>query len=174
MSRRRAGLLSIALFAAAAAPCAPAFARGISEAALIAAARGATLRDIGAGEETCDAATRIDVWLKALVGAQAAAVRWSGGPCALVDPNDPSDAHSWPYCADAAISLRHPKDKNDAPLVEIYLEAPHGGRPGKAYAFRAIMLTKDGGDLSRARQEFEADWRARFPPGPGAPKPCEE
>jgi hypothetical protein len=79
------------------------------------------------------------------------------------------DASSWPYCAQATITLVHPKDRGDRPLVEIYLEKPSHGRPGAAYAFRSLMMTRDDGDdYGRFRKDFEALWDERFPPGPGA------
>jgi hypothetical protein len=135
--------------------------------ALVEAARHAPLRLIDALQVYCDGETRIEDWLKALTRGQARSIEWSGGECKLTDDQNPLDAKSWPYCAEATITLNHPKSKDDQPVVEIYLEQPVKGRPGAAYALRAMMLTPDGGDYARSRKDFEADWRARFPPTEG-------
>jgi hypothetical protein len=142
-------------------------------AALVEAARSAPLKLIDALQVYCDGETRIDDWLKALTKGQARAIQWSGGACNLTDDQNPLDAKSWPYCADAAITLNDPKSSDDKPVVEIYLETPVKGRPGAVYAFRAMMLTPEGGDYARSRKDFETDWKERFPPPAGA-SGCEE
>jgi hypothetical protein len=38
-------------------------------------------------------------------------------------------------CAQATITLVHPKDRRDSPLIEIYFEKRVQGRPGAAHAF---------------------------------------
>ena len=144
--------------------------QSISNAALANAGRQATLKMIDYGSTYCDGASTVEAWLKALVGPQARSITWSGGQCVLVNDMRPGiDASSWPYCAQATITLVHPKDRGDRPLVEIYLEKPSHGRPGAAYAFRSLMMTRDDGDdYGRFRKDFEALWDERFPPGPGA------
>lgn len=139
-----------------------------SRAALAEAGRQATLRDIDYGEDHCDAAMRVEAWLQQRVGAAARRIEWAGGPCRLVHDLRPGiDASSWPYCAQATITLARPKDKDDTPVVEIYLEKPSGNRPGKAYAFRAVLATRDDGpDYIRFRRDFESLWDERFPPDP--------
>ncbi len=139
------------------------------------AGRRATLKAIDYGEDRCDAAVTVDAWLKGLAGKQARAIVWSGGPCVLVNDMRPGiDASSWPYCAQATITLVHPKSKDDTPLVEIYLEKPEHGRPGRAYAFPGALMTRDGdGDYIRFSKDFEAGWRERFPPN-GTPPGCKD
>jgi hypothetical protein len=145
-------------------------AQPVSNAVLAAAARQATLKMIDYGRQLCDGETTVEEWLKALVGKQARSISWSGGRCVLVNDMRPGfDASSWPYCAQATVTLVHPKDRNDRPLIEIYFEKPQQGRPGSAYAFRGTMVTRDDGpDYIRFRKDFEAVWNERFPPGPEA------
>lgn len=138
--------------------------KGVSNAALAAAGRSTPLRMIDYGTEYCDGATTVEDWLKALVGKQAHAIAWTGGECTLVNDLRPGiDASSWPHCAQATIALLHPKHANDTPVIEIYFEKPEHGRPGRAYAFRDVFETRDGGDYGRFRKDFEAQWRERFP-----------
>ena len=143
---------------------------GSDPAALANAGRQATLKMIDYGTEYCDGASSVEAWLKALVGTEARSITWNGGKCVLVNDMRPGiDASSWPYCAQATITLVHPKDRDDSPLIEIYLEKPAHGRPGAAYAFRSLMVTRDDGpDYGRFRKDFEALWDERFPPGSGA------
>jgi hypothetical protein len=146
----------------------------VSNSALEFAGRHATLKAIDHGEEHCDGEVTVDAWLKALVGAQARAIRWTGGQCELVGTPNPIDAASWPYCAQATIILMHPKAKNDRPFIEIYLEKPAQGRPGAAYAFRSAMMTRDDGpDLERSRKDFESGWDDRYPPSNNATR-CQD
>ena len=144
--------------------------QSVSNAALANAGRQATLKMIDYGGKYCDGAAAVEAWLKALLGTEARSITWSGGKCVLVNDMRPGiDASSWPYCAQATITLVHPKDRGDSPLIEIYLEKPIHGRPGAAYAFRSLMVTRDDGpDYGRFRKDFEAQWDERFPPGSGA------
>jgi hypothetical protein len=136
----------------------------ISKAALIAAARQATLKNIDYGQEYCDSDMSVDAWLKALVGKEARTITWTGGECELVNPYGTLiDAKEWPYCAQATITLKHPKTRTDRAVIEIYLEKPVDGHPGAAYAFRS--MTETIGYL-RSRKDFEADWDDRLPPEP--------
>lgn len=146
----------------------------VSNSALEFAGRHATLRTIDYGEDHCDGEVTVDAWLKALVGAQARAIRWTGGQCELAGTPSPIDAASWPFCAQATIILVHPKAKNDRPFIEIYLEKPVHGRPGAAYAFRSAMMTRDDGpDLERSRKDFESEWDERYPPSNGTTR-CQD
>ncbi|MFO1160746.1 MAG: hypothetical protein U1E60_18040 [Reyranellaceae bacterium] len=142
----------------------------VSKDALAAAGRRATLAMIDYGSEYCDGAATVEAWLKALVGEQARSITWTGGKCVLVNDMRPGiDASEWPYCAQATVTLVHPKNKDDEPMIEVYFEKPVQGRPGKAYAFRGIMETReDGPDYIRFRKDFEGVWDERFPPGPDA------
>ena len=139
----------------------------VSNAALAAAGRDATLNEIDYGSAYCDGAMTVDAWLKALVGNHARAITWTGGGCKLVNDLNPIDAAKWPWCAQATVLLVRPKRRDDNPMVEIYFEKPDHGRPGAAYAFRSVMMTRDDGpDYLRFRKEFEAEWHDRFPPDP--------
>ena len=140
-------------------------AKSVSGAALAAAGRQATLKMIDYGQDHCDGATTVEAWLTALAGKQAKSIAWAGGDCQLVNDMRPGiDASSWPYCAQATVTLVHPKNRDDTPVIEIYFEKPVQGRPGKAYAFRGVMETRDDGpDYIRFRKDFEAVWKERFP-----------
>lgn len=144
-------------------------ASGVSKAALAAAGRQATLRQIDYGSDYCDGAMTVEAWLRALAGKEARSIAWTGGDCVLVNDANPGiDASQWPYCAQARVILAHPKSRKDVPIVEIFLEKPAHGRPGKAYAFRGLMETRDDGpDSVRFRKDFESLWDERFPPDPG-------
>ena len=139
-----------------------------SKAALATAGRQATLKLIDYGNDYCDADTTVEEWLRALVGKHALNITWSGGRCVLVNDLRPGiDASSWPYCAQATVTLVRPKNKDDTPIIEIYFEKPVQGQPGEAYAFRGVMDTRDDGpDYMRFRKDFEAVWDERFPPDP--------
>lgn len=136
----------------------------VSGAALVAAAKQATLKMIDYGEDHCDGDLTVEAWLTALVGKEARSIAWAGGKCVLVNDMRPGiDASSWPYCAQATITLARPRNRKDSPIVEIYFEKPEQGRPGKAYAFRGVMETRDDGpDYIRFRKDFEAVWEERF------------
>ena len=102
-------------------------------------------------------------WLKRLSVKQARSLAWSGGECDMPSFSG-IDVKNWPYCAQAEITLVHPKASGDTPEIEIYFEQPAHGKPGVAYAFRSIIMTRDDGpDYARFRKDFEAEWRGRFP-----------
>jgi hypothetical protein len=160
----RVGILLLAAALPAAVTAEPQM--NVSKAALAGAGRGATLRMIDYGEDYCDGTTTVEEWLKALVGRHARAIIWTGGQCVLVSDMRPGiDASSWPYCAQATVTLVHPKNSDDTPVIEIYFEKPQQGRPGAAYAFRGVLMTRDGDpDYIRFRKDFEAGWNERFAP----------
>ncbi len=139
---------------------------------LVTAARQTPLKMIDYGEERCDGDTTVEAWLASLVVKEARTITWTGGKCVLVNDMRPGiDASSWPYCAQATITLAKPKNRKDQPTVEIYFEKPDQGRPGKAYAFRGVMETRDNGpDYIRFRRDFEAVWEERFPSPPPKPR----
>jgi hypothetical protein len=143
-----------------------------TEAALAAAGRATPLKLIDYGTAYCDGAITAEAWLKALVGKHAREISWTGGQCVLVNDMRPGiDASSWPYCAQATVTLAHPKNKDDTPMVEIYFEKPEHGHPGAAYAFRGVLVTRDGDpDYIRFRKDFEAEWNERFAPGSSSPR----
>jgi hypothetical protein len=165
-----AALLVLMLTVSSGGAAAPAKRPPIAKAALIAAARQATLKDIDYDQQYCDSDTTVDAWLKALVGKEARAIAWTGGECELVNPYGGIDAKEWPYCAQATVTLQHPRNRSDRPEIEIYFETPVDGHPGVAYAFRGML--DDVGYL-RFRKEFEAAWDERFPPAPDAAR-CKE
>jgi hypothetical protein len=146
--------------------------KSISNAALVAAGKQATLKMIDYGEDRCDGTMTVEAWLNALAGKQARNITWTGGKCILVNDMRPGiDASSWPYCAQATVALVRPKNPRDAPIIEIYFEKPEQGRPGKAYAFRGEMETRDDGpEYIRFRRDFEAMWTERFPSPPAQPR----
>lgn len=149
-------------------------AQPVPAANLIAAGKQATLRMIDYGRDLCDGDVTVEAWLKALVGKQARGIAWTGGNCVLVNDMRPGiDASSWSYCAQATMTLVHPKNREDTPVIEIYFEKPERGRPGKAYAFRAAMDTKDGPDYIRFRKDFEGAWNERFDSQPATPR-CDD
>ena len=153
----------------------PARTAPVSKAALAKAGREARLKAIDYGSDYCDGELSVEAWLKALVGRHARAITWTGGACKLVNDLQPGiDAAEWPYCAQATVTLVRPKQPDDKPMIEIYLEKPDHGRPGAAYAFRSLMMTRDGGpDYLRFRKDFQAAWDERFPPDPAAPR-CQD
>jgi hypothetical protein len=144
----------------------------VTSAALVAAGKQAAVKLIDYGEDRCDGDVTVEAWLTALVGKEARIITWTGGKCVLVNDMRPGiDASSWPYCAQATITLVRPINRKDSPVVEIYFEKPEQGRPGKAYAFRGTMETRDGPDYIRFRRDFEALWAERFP---SAKRPCKD
>lgn len=144
----------------------------VSNAALVTAGKQAAVKLIDYGEDRCDGDTTVEAWLTALVGKEARSIAWTGGKCVLVSDMRPGiDASSWPYCAQATITLVRPKNRKDTPIVEIYLEKPEQGRPAKAYAFRGKMESRDDGpEYIRFRRDFEAMWEERFPSPPEKPR----
>jgi hypothetical protein len=146
--------------------------RGVSNADLVTAGKQAAVKLIDYGEDRCDQDTTVEAWLTGLVGKEARNITWTGGKCVLVSDMRPGiDASSWPYCAQATISLVRPKNRKDTPIVEIYFEKPEQGRPGKAYAFRGSMESRDDGpEYIRFRRDFEAMWEERFPSSSTRPR----
>jgi hypothetical protein len=138
------------------------------DAMLIAAAKAAPLKQIDALETYCDGETSIGDWLKALTAGEARRIAWTAGRCGLVNDLNPNDAGG-DYCAQATLTLNHPKNRRDRPEIEIYLEDPKGGKPGAVYAFRAMFDGAGGPDYIRFRMDFESEWRERFK---NAPPPC--
>lgn len=138
---------------------APARTHGVAEADLIAAAQAAPVRAIDYDEDRCDRRT-VGQWLTALTVGQARSIAWTGGPCQIVGPGIDAGGR---WCAQATVTLNRPTGRDDQPMIEVFFEAPEHGRPGVAYAFRGVMQTADGQNMSRRRKEFEFDWFSRFP-----------
>ncbi|MBV9994641.1 MAG: hypothetical protein JO127_05450 [Caulobacteraceae bacterium] len=144
----------------------------IASAALIAAAKAAPLKQIDYLETYCDGDVSVEAWLEALTAGARRSIAWSAGRCELVNELNPLDAGG-DYCVQASVGLRRRLNRDDVPEIEIYLENPKHGRPGAVYAFRAVLETPDGDpDYIRARKDFEAGWRERFPGG--AQPPCRD
>ena len=134
-------------------------ARGVSDAALAEAAKHAMLSEIDYGRELCDGDRDIETWLKDVVGETAAKVQWSGGACELTNDLNPLDAGS-DWCGGATIV---PKGHAKEPAaIEIYFEKPVNGKPGKAYAFRAVNYDVDGLDYKRDFLDFEYGYRQKY------------
>ena len=161
--RRPQALFAAALLLAAAPSMAgarPGFTKGVADAALIAAAKATPLKRIDYDQALCRNTRTVSAWLKQLTGAEARAIHWSGGACELATDLNQMDAGS-DWCAQATITLKHPKSRSDRPIVEIYFDKPSHGRPSPAYAFRAVMPDDEG--LIRFRADFERAWLERFP-----------
>ena len=168
MIRAAPALLAlIAVSAAASAPRHSGAAHPIPAAALIAAARSAPLKLIDAGEDTCDGETPIAAWLQRFTASQTRRIAWAAGKCELVNDLNPLD-RGGRFCVQATLALKHPKDRSDAPEIEIYLEDAKAGRPGAVYAFRAVFDSVGGPDYIRFRRDFEAEWRERFKDAPAS------
>jgi hypothetical protein len=134
-------------------------ARGVSEAALAEAAKRAMLSEIDYGRELCDGDRDIETWLKDVVGETGAKVEWRGGACELTNELNPLDAGS-DWCGGATIIPKgHPKEPA---AIEIYFEKPVGGKPGKAYAIRAVNYDVDGLDYKRDFLDFEYGYRQKY------------
>jgi hypothetical protein len=132
MMRARPALAVFALLLAATPAVAAhhATTHGFPNALLIAAAKAAPLKPLDGSDADCDGDTSIATWLKRLTAAQARSTAWSAGPCELINANNPLDAGG-AYCVQANVTLKHPKDRRDRPVLEIYLEDPKRGRPGR-------------------------------------------
>ena len=159
-----AALALVPLLAASTAVAAPRHGgttHGIANDALIAAAKSAPLKLIDALEVYCDTDTSVADWLRSLTATQAKRTEWTAGRCELINDLNPLDAGGR-FCVQATITLKHRKAWNDTPVIEIYLEDAKHGKPGAAYAFRAMFESVDGGDYIRFRKDFEAEWRERF------------
>jgi hypothetical protein len=137
----------------------PGYTKGVANGVLVAAAKATPLKLIDYDQALCRDDRTVQAWLKELTTGDARAIVWTGGRCELSNTLNPIDAGS-DWCAQATILLKHPKARNDRPVVEIYFDTPSHGRPSPAYAFRA-MTAEDG--LIRFRQDFESTWLARFP-----------
>lgn len=141
--------------------------KGVSAAALIAAARATPVRALDYDQVHCDGALTLEAWLEGLAAHNATAIVWTAGPCQLSNDVNPLDAGG-AWCAQAAFTLARPSGAGDHPTIEVYFGRPSRGRPGAVYAFRGAMLAADGPDYTRFRKDFEADWTRRFGPAPGA------
>lgn len=147
---------------------APRMVKGVPAALLAEAAKSTPLRSIDYDEDHCDDRT-VDQWLRALTGPNARSITWQGGPCQIVGMGIDSGSD---WCAQATVTLAHPKARDDKAVIEIFFDKPVHGRPGKAYAFRGMMLTPDGQDMTRFRKDFEAEWLSRFEAPEGAVIDC--
>ena len=168
MNRATLALLPLIALAPTAARPAPKL-RHMPASVLIAAAKAAPLRLIDALETYCDGETSIGDWLKGLTAPQVRSTAWTAGRCELVNKLNPLDEGGG-LCVQATLTLKHPKHRGDHPEIEIYLEDPKGGKPGEAFAFRAMFDSNDGPDYIRFRKDFEIEWRDRFKDAP--PSPC--
>jgi hypothetical protein len=144
---------------------------GLSNRVLIAAAQSSPVKRIDDLQTLCDGEVTVQAWLTALTRREAKSIAWTAGPCELTSTLNPLDAGG-AYCAQATITLKHPKTRRDRPELEIYLENPRHGRPGAAYAFRSVFDPGDGPDYERERMVFDGQWRERF--GDTAPRPCRD
>ncbi|MBS0409238.1 MAG: hypothetical protein JSR86_04935 [Proteobacteria bacterium] len=166
------GLAAAGLLLSGAADARPAgggMTKGVANAVLAAKARSTPVKAVDYNEDRCDPRS-VEQWLKALTGANARSIAWTGGPCQIVGMGIDGGS-SW--CAQATITLAHPKSRRDQPMIEIFFERPVHGRPGAAYAFRGAMTAADGEDTSRFRKDFEADWTSRFAAPEGAILDCQ-
>jgi hypothetical protein len=134
--------------------------RGVTDNALAQAARDAKLDQIDDRRNECKDKRRVEDWLKTVVGAAAKSIRWKGGACTLVIPENPIDAGS-PWCGRAEIA---PKNSGDNAVIEVFFEKPVRDKPGEPFAFRASMMTKDGPDYMRSTLSFENNWREMYSP----------
>ena len=136
--------------------------RGVTPAALIAAAKAAMLSEINYGRELCDGDRNVETWLKDVVGETAATVEWRGGACELTSELNPLDAGS-EWCGGATVVPKgHPKEPA---AIEVYFEKPVNGKPGKAYAFRGVNYDVDGLDYKRDWPSFEYGYRQKYEQG---------
>jgi hypothetical protein len=140
--------------------------RGVKSADLIKAAKAARLSDIDYTREQCKDHRSVEEWLHSALGNAARSIKWTGGACKLANRQNPRDAGT-KWCAQAAIM---PKKGGPPAMIEIYFEAPKGGRPGKAFAFRALVHTKAGPDSMRETAAFEANWGETHIPRYKAPE----
>ena len=133
--------------------------RGVSDAALAEAAKRAMLSEIDYGRELCDGDRDIETWLTDVIGETATKVEWRGGACELTNELNPLDAGS-DWCGGATII---PKGHAKEPAaIEIYFEKPVSGKPGKAYAIRAVNYDVDGLDYKRDFLDFEYGYRQKY------------
>jgi hypothetical protein len=156
---RIAALGLLAALATAPAMARPGYTHGVADAALIAAAKATPLKLIDYDQVLCRNDRPVEAWLKELTAGEARSIVWTGGACELNNDLNPIDSGS-DWCAQATIHLKHPHNRGDQPIVEIYFDTPKHGRPSPAYAFRGIIDTEG---LIRFRGDFEAAWLERFP-----------
>ena len=154
----------VAILSAGAADAAP---RRVSPAALIAAAQAATISEVDYTRADCGDKRRVADWLESVVGANAKSVKWSARRCQLVNKLNPNDAGTGSACAQAVIT---PKQGKEQATIEVYFDSPRNGRPGKPFAFRAVVRTKDGWDYMRDTEAFEVNWGETYVPGYKAPE----
>jgi hypothetical protein len=141
----------------------------VSPAALIAAAKAATLARVDYSREACRETPQVGLWLETVVRSAAKTITWSGGRCRLINEHNPLDAGTR-WCAQAEIK---PKRGGEPATIEVYFEAPRRGRPGAAFAFRAVVHTKDGWDYMRETRAFEDNWRETYAADDALPDdPC--
>jgi hypothetical protein len=138
----------------------------VSKAALAAAGQRATLKAIDYGWDL----RRQMSWRSGWGVRRPPCPRYhsTGGKCELVNSLHVGSMRRPGLAIWATISLVHPKERDDKPLIEIFLEKPDHGHSGVAFAFRSLMITRDNGtDYLRFRKEFEAE-DERFPRYPTA------
>jgi hypothetical protein len=137
-------------------------ASGVSQQVLAEAAKHTMLSEINYDRELCGDDRSVETWLKDVVGDTAADIRWRGGACELTTDLNPLDAGS-AWCGGATIVPKgHP---NEPAEIEVYFEKPVNGKPGKAYAFRAVNYDIDGLDYKRFFPDFEYGYRQRYQRG---------
>ncbi len=129
--------------------------------ALAQAAQAARLDQIDDFRKSCDDNRTVAEWLKDVLGGGTVAVKWSGGKCRLVNPQNPLDAGGG-YCGHADITAKGDTHKA---AIEVFFEKSRHGKPGAPFAFRATMFTKDGWDYMRETYAFEVNWKQKFLPG---------
>lgn len=171
MTRYAAALTCAALALADTAPAADRSARGVSDASLAAAAREAPLSALGDERYACRKDLRVAEWLTSVVGDTSSTIRWRGGRCLLTNTLNPIDAGSR-WCGGATVT---PKATPQQPArIEIYFEEPADSKPGRPYAFRAEVYTRDGADYERMPFDFETAYRARYRADAAAPEHCDD
>lgn len=65
------------------------------------------------------------------------------------------------WCRQATVT---PK-RGHVATIEVFFEKPEDGKPGAAFAFRAVADTKAGPDYMRGTCAFEANWKDLQVPG---------
>ena len=144
--------------------------RGVSDAALIAAAKSAMLSDISYGQSICGNDRTVEAWLNDVVGDTAEKIKWRGGACELTNDVNPMDGGS-DWCGGATIWPKgHPKEPAD---IEIYFDKPTNGKPSKAYAFRGGNYDVDGFDYKRDWRSFEYGYRQKYRKDSAPPEPAD-
>src|SRR5581483_1039892 len=136
-------------------------AKGVADRLLARAAREATLDQIDSFRKDCKDNRTVEEWLTDTLGDTAGKVTWRGGKCVLVIPISPLDSGT-PWCGRAEFDAK----KDRAPgMIEVFFENPVKGKPGKPFAFRATMKTKDGDDYMRATYDFQVSWKEKYRDG---------